>query len=140
MNLEAPTVDVVEARLLAWAAWRTAGGCADGFPSKSVLHPSWSPPSPGITPTLHVSGRSEEQQRQMDGLIGGLTVKLRDALYVVYIKRMAPADQAKHLRCQECTVRARVVEAKRQLGVALRGGFTSYRNPLQFRHAGEAGV
>lgn len=140
MSVEAPTVDVVEARLLAWAAWRTSGGCADGFPSKSVLHPSWSPPSPGVRPTLHVSGRSEVGQRRMDALIGGLSLRLRDALYVVYIKRMAPAEQAAQLRCQQATVRARVIEAKRQLGVMLRGGFTSYRNGADFRHAGEAGV
>lgn len=119
------TVDMVEARLLAWAAWRTAGRCADGYPSKSVLHPSWSPPAPGVTPTMHVAGAGEERQRQMDALVAGLSVKLRDALYVVYIKRMAPTEQARQLQCKECTVRARVSEAKRQLGVGLRMGFTS---------------
>lgn len=125
MLAEAPTVDVVEQRLLAWAAWRTAGCNGDGFPTKSVLHPSWSPPSPGVVPAMRASSGGSAREREVDGVVSELSVKLRDALYVVYVKRMPADDQARALGCQHATVRARVLEAKRQIGIALRRGFTS---------------
>ena len=120
-----PTVDLLEQRLLAWAAWRTAGMCGAGYPTRNVLDPSWSPPSPGVRPGMRVVVVGDAQERAIDGHIRDLSVKLRDALYVVYIKRLQPDDQARALGCQTGTVRARVAEAKRQLGVLLRGGFTS---------------
>lgn len=51
----------------------------------------------------------------MDEKVQQLSVRLRDALYVVYIKRMSVPEQARALQCQPGTVRARVAEAKRQL-------------------------
>lgn len=109
------TQDVMERRLLSWAAWRCGAGCADGFPTKSVLHPSWSPPSGGQLPAMRVVFRGDAAERELDGKVQQLSVRLRDALYVVYIKRMSPADQARALQCQPGTVRARIAEAKRQL-------------------------
>lgn len=115
-----PTVDVMERRLLAWAAWRVQGMRGDGYPTRSVLDPGWMPPAPGMTPTMRTSTRSSVMERQVDDCVQGLSVRLRDALYVVYIKRMAPAQQAEALGCQPATVRARVLEAKRQVAAGLR--------------------
>lgn len=124
-GLAEPTLDAMERRLQAWGAWRGQTGSADGYPSKSVLHPTWSPPSAGTTPTLHAARRGDGEERAMDGHIGSLSVKLRDAVFLRYVKRMPDAAMAQSLGCQQATARARVVEAKRQLGVLLRGGFTS---------------
>lgn len=123
--MSAATVDVVEQRLQAWAAWLTAGQCGDGFPTKSVLHPSWSPPSAGMTPTMASTSRSDRRERDVDAAVRDLSVKLRDAVFVVYVKRLPVDGQVQQLQCQASTVRARVIEAKRQVGIALRRGFTS---------------
>ena len=40
----------IEARLQRWARWVTVGD-GSGFPTMSVLHREWTPPSPGTTPT-----------------------------------------------------------------------------------------
>lgn len=120
-----PTVDAMESCLLAWAAWRTSGGCGCGYPTRNVLDPAWSPPSPGMTPNMVSISRSDVQERWLDALIATLSVKLRDALYVVYVKRMSPAEQSWALSCQPSTVRARITEAKLKLGALMCKGFTS---------------
>lgn len=125
MLAEQSTVDVVEQRLLAWAAWLTAGRCAAGFPTRNVLNLSWTPPSPGTVPAMRVVTVSDRRERDVHAAVGALSVKLRDALYVVYVKRMDAAAQVQALGCKAATVRARVIKAKRQLGVSLRVGFTS---------------
>lgn len=104
--------DPMEARLLAWAAYRSAGGSADGYPTTNVLHSSWSPPAPGQRPSMRVSAPGCERERALDAKIGELSVRLRDTLYVVYVKRMGAKEQALALGCQPATVRARVQEAK----------------------------
>lgn len=115
MNVTEATVDVMERRLLAWAAWRAGGGCADGYPRTNVLHSSWSPPGGGLMPMMQAPSVGDAPERALDQHVQQLSVRLRDALYVVYIKRMGSEQQAVALQCQPATVRARVVEAKRQL-------------------------
>lgn len=112
------TVDPMQARLTAWAAWLTGGRCADGYPTKSVLHQSWLPPAPGQTPTMRSSpASSERMERELDAQIRTLSQRLQDTLAVVYVMRARPDEQVLRLQCQASTVRARVAEAKRLLGL-----------------------
>lgn len=117
-------VDVLQQRLLAWAAWLTGGKGAAGYPTKSVLHNSWLPPAPGSTPTMAsapASGGSRE--RQLHAIISQvLSVRLQNTLVVVYLMRAPAAEQVLLLDCQPSTVRARVGEAKRLIALALSGG------------------
>ena len=109
-------VDVMEQRLQAWAAWLKGGNTGAGYPTKSVLHPSWMPPPPGATPAMRTSPASSDRpQRELDADIRALSLRLQDTLAVVYLWRTKPADQAAQLECQTSTVRARVGEAKRLL-------------------------
>ena len=114
MRDAAMDVDVLHDRLQAWATWLTAGGSGDGYPTKSVLHSSWLPPTPGMTPTMATStGDGGRCERALHTLIGTvLSVRLQNTLVAVYVMRCTEAERVALLRCQESTVRARVREAK----------------------------
>ena len=114
-------VDVLHGRLQAWATWLTGGGSGAGFPTKSVLHSSWLPPTPGMTPTMATSaGDGGRRERALHQVIStALSVRLQNTLVVVYVMRASPAEQAVLLDCQEATVRARVREAKAVIGRTL---------------------
>lgn len=114
-------VDVLQQRLQAWAAWLTGGGRGDGYPTKSVLHDSWLPPTPGMTPTMKSgAGGTGRQERELHQVIStALSVRLQNTLVAVYVMRATPAEQQALLECQASTVRARVAEAKRLIGMAL---------------------
>jgi len=114
-------VDVLHRRLQAWATWLTAGGNADGYPTKSVLHSSWMPPAPGMSPVMATTAaHGNRQERQLHGLISNaLCVRLQNTLVVVYVMRASAAEQARLLDCQQSTVRARVREAKSLIARAL---------------------
>lgn len=115
-------VDVLQQRLQAWAAWLTGGGSGAGYPTKSVLHSSWLPPTPGMTPTMKAStGGAGQQERQMHRIVSGLSVRLQNTLVAVYVMRASAGEQAVLLDCQQSTVRARVAEAKRLIAQALAG-------------------
>lgn len=120
--------NVMETRLREWAAWLTSGGSGDGYAAMSVIHPDWSPPSPGTTPTLKVSGRSSQRERAVHDAVRQLSRRLQSTLLVYYCKRLSVAEQAGMLQCAEPTVHARVREAKRLLAIALRvdGAVISY--------------
>lgn len=114
------TVDAMETRLQAWVCWRQGGGRVDGYPTKSVLHASWSPPSAGMTPSMQVvHSRGCHDERALDRAVSGLSIRLQDTLVVVYLMRAPVAEQVARLACQASTVRARVGEAKRLLGLML---------------------
>lgn len=114
-------VDVLHGRLQAWATWLTAGGRGEGYPTKSVLHSSWLPPAPGMTPTMRTSvGDGGRRERALHQVISqALSVRLQNTLVVVYVMRASAAEQATLLDCQESTVRARVREAKALIARAL---------------------
>lgn len=114
-------VDVLHGRLQAWATWLTGGGSGAGFPTKSVLHSSWLPPTPGQTPTMATSsGDGGRREKALHHIIStALSVRLQNTLVVVYVMRASPAEQALRLECQESTVRARVREAKLLIGQAM---------------------
>ena len=115
------TVDVIQNRLQAWAAWLTGGGSGAGYPTKSVLHESWLPPTPGQTPSMRTDGGgSTRQERELHAIIASaLSVRLQNTLVVVYVMRAKPDEQVMRLDCQQSTVRARVSEAKAIIGKAL---------------------
>lgn len=111
-------VDRMEQRLLAWAHWLTLGGNGDGYAAMSVLHPEWTPPTPGTTPTLKV-GTSDAYHRATHQAVLTLSRRLQATLLVHYCKRLPVAEQAEQLQCAVPTVHARVREAKVQLGAVL---------------------
>lgn len=113
-----PNVDRMEARLRDWAHWLTLGGDGSGFAAVNVLHPSWSPPTPGTLPTMKV-GRSDVRHRQTHAAVLQLSMRLQATLQVHYCRRLPVAAQAEHLGCGEATVHARVRDAKRLLGLVL---------------------
>lgn len=116
-----PTVDMIERRLLEWAAWTMRGSSADGYPTKSVLHPSWCPPTPGRTPTMKTSSTgSEVRERQIDQCVQDLPPKRRDAIVVRYLMRASIEEQVKRAGCTADGVRKRVQLAKDDIAQALR--------------------
>ena len=112
------SVDAMEQRLLAWAAWRKGDILGAGYPTKSVLHESWMPPAPGQLPSMRTAPASSGSalHRQLDDDIRALSIRLQNTLVVVYLHRASVAEQLVLLECQASTVRARVGEAKRLLG------------------------
>lgn len=117
MSNDTLSVDVIEARLQAWAAWRRGGGSADGYPRKSVLHPSWSPPAPGQLPSMPMPRRECVVEGLMDEAVRSLSGRLQDTVTAVYVMRSSVAEQVRLLECQEATVRFRVREAKRLIAL-----------------------
>lgn len=117
----------IETRLQRWAQWLTVGD-GDGYPVMSTVHPDWTPPSPGMTPTLKASPHSDV--RETNRAIEALSMRLRNTLVVHYVQRPTLPEQALRLSCSEATVYARVEEAHQQLLQVLhphnaRTGFSS---------------
>jgi DNA-directed RNA polymerase specialized sigma24 family protein len=98
----------IEARLLRWAEWCHSGD-GSGYPVKSVLHEDWSPPSPGMTPTLRVAPHNDARQTQR--LVGQLSERMQLALLLHYVKRMPAAHAADVMECRPDTVHARIEAA-----------------------------
>jgi DNA-directed RNA polymerase specialized sigma24 family protein len=102
----------IEARLVRWAQGVTVGD-GSGFPAMSVLHPSWQPPAPGLTPTLKSGPGSDVTHTH--ALIRRLSERLIATLVVHYILRPPVAEQALMLGCEADTVHARVERAHAEL-------------------------
>lgn len=110
--------DQMESRLREWAGWLTAGGCGDGYAAVNVLSQDWSPPTPGMRPSLKV-GRSDRRERAVHAAVVQLSTTLQATLVVHYCKRLTVADQAKLLQCGLSTVNTRVREAKVKIAALL---------------------
>jgi len=104
---------IIDERLQRWASW-AAGGDSAGFPRVNVLHPSWMPPSPGMTPTLR-STRGSGQALATQAAVAALSLKLRNTVVLHYCKRLSLAQHAAELGCAPSTVTARLAQARRQL-------------------------
>jgi len=102
----------VERMLLAWAEWLKVGD-GSGYPMTSVLHPHWSPPATGQTPTMKVA--SPSHVRRMHAAVLQLSDRLQETLVVHYVMNLPLAQQAERLRCQPSTVWQRIVTAHRLL-------------------------
>lgn len=109
---------VIEARLVRWANAVTVGD-GSGFPTMSVLHPEWQPPSPGVTPTLKTSAHSDVMETHR--ALQRLSLRLQNTVAVHYCMRLSVAEQAERLDCAEATVYGRVDRAHRELAALLRG-------------------
>jgi DNA-directed RNA polymerase specialized sigma24 family protein len=106
----------IHARLLAWAQYVTVGD-GSGFPTMSVLHPHWQPPSPGTTPSMKVSAPSGA--RQTHRAIARLSRRQANTLVVHYVLKLPIELQADRLQCAVPTVYARVEAAQRELRAVL---------------------
>jgi len=100
--------DRMEALLVEWGQWATVGD-GSGFSTMSVLHPDWSPPSPGLTPTMKTSHPS--RARATHRAIATLSQRLGNTLVMHYCMRLPLAEQALRLDCSVSTVVARVAYA-----------------------------
>ena len=79
----------IEARLWRWAEAVKGGADVHGYPVKCTLHPDWSPPSPGMTPTLKVAPASDV--RQTHALVLQLSERMQATLSAHYVYRMSMA-------------------------------------------------
>ncbi len=99
-------------RLLWLWAERLKVGDGSGYPTKCTIHQDWSPPAPGITPTLKVSSTRRDQ-------VGVLVERLPDSLKATvaahYLLRMSDAEAAAALGCAVTTVGQRIVRAHQLL-------------------------
>lgn len=109
-------IDWVEARLKEWAYWLTVGD-GSGYSTKSTLHPEWSPPSKGTTPTMKVAAHTNAPETHRAVLM--LSERLQHTLKLHYTTQLNLADQAIRLECQPDTVYARVWKAHRELAQLL---------------------
>ena len=102
----------IEALLREWAQWLVVGD-GSGYPRTSMIHPEWTPPAKGGTPSIKVGGSGRGEM--VHGLVGRLSVRLQDTLVLAYCTQLPVAEQAHRLGCQAETVAQRVREAHRQL-------------------------
>lgn len=109
-------IEWVEKRLWDWAEWLRAGD-GSGYSSKCTLHPEWSPPTPGTTPTLKVAADSRVPETHR--AVKRLSERLQHTLVLHYCTGLPVADQAARLACQPGTVDARIRSAHQQLRVLL---------------------
>lgn len=114
-------------RLVEWAQWRKVGD-GSGYPTMSVLHEDWSPPSPGQTPTMKVAAPSSA--RQTHRAMASWSGRLRNTVAIHYLTNLPMAEQAARLGCAERTVYERIEQAQAMLREALHG---------EFRHMQETG-
>ncbi len=113
-------IDYIEGRLWRWAeAVKSGGRSIAGYPVVNVLHASWSPPAPGMAPTLRVVPRSDAPQTHR--AVCRLSEKAQATLAAHYIKRLPNAAAAELLQCTPGTVAARIVAAQRELAHLLDG-------------------
>lgn len=101
--------DQMHQRLLEWAQWRKCGD-GSGYPTMSVLHEDWSPPSPGITPTMKSCGPSSA--RMTHRAMACWSARLRNTVAIHYLTNLPLAEQAQRLDCAERTVYERVEQAQ----------------------------
>ena len=104
--------DQVDRLLRQWAQWLMVGD-GSGYPARSTLHPEWSPPTPGTTPTLKVSAPTTAKRTHQ--AVQGLSDRLQTTLWLHYCTQLSVADQAVRLQCQPDTVGKRIQQAHLQL-------------------------
>ncbi len=103
-----------------WGAWFNAGGCGDGFPRMSIIHPQWMPPAAGKAAMLPTATHSDLMERQVHAAIGKLSDKLLIVVVGKWARRMSSAQMALELCVTSSAVDGRLLRARLQLGQALR--------------------
>lgn len=105
--------DQMHQRLLEWAQAVTVGD-GSGYPTMSVLHEDWTPPSPGITPSLKTSPHSSA--RQTHRIIAQMSLRLQDTLTLHYcFPGLSLEEQALRLGCGVSALHKRIDTAHRLL-------------------------
>jgi DNA-directed RNA polymerase specialized sigma24 family protein len=102
----------IDSRLQRWGEWVVVGD-ASGYSRVCTLHESWSPPTPGMRPTLKVSASTDV--RHTHRAVQLLPVKLRNVCVVHYVLKGTLQEQADRLDCMPDTVLDRVERAHRRL-------------------------
>ena len=112
--------DQFKRTMAAWGAWFNDGGSAEGFPRKSVIHPTWMPPSSGgRLPAMAVAVRSDQRERMVHQAIGRLSDKLIVVMVGKWARRMTSAQMALELCVTSSAVDGRVARAHDQLRALL---------------------
>jgi len=112
--------------LLAWAQWVTVGD-GSGYPTMSVLHEDWSPPSPCTTPTMKVAAPSSA--RRTHRAMQGWSARMRDTVMLYYcLPSITVAEMGVRLGCAERTVHERIAQAHVLLRLALHEPENQFRN------------
>lgn len=125
--------DQMHQRLLEWAQAVTVGD-GSGYPTMSVLHEDWQPPSPGVTPSMKSSPHSTV--RQTHRLIGNFSARLQDTVTLFYCFPGLPlADQAERLGCGVSALHKRIDQAHS----FMRAMVDCERRLAQRHHVPEAG-
>ena len=110
-------IAAIDERLQRWALAVTVGD-GSGYPVTSVLHPNWSPPSPGMTPTLKVGAASDVKQTHA-AICTLQSANLMMAIVAHYIKRGTIEAQAAWAGCKADTLMDRVGRAHREIARGL---------------------
>jgi len=105
-------IDWVDRRLREWAQWLMVGD-GSGYSAMNPLHPEWSPPTPGTTPTMKVAAPSSARQTNL--VVRRLSDRLHATLLLHYCTNLSVADQAARLNCQAATVDQRIRTAHAKL-------------------------
>ena len=85
----------IEDRLLRWAEYFKSGDTC-GYPVKSTLHEDWSPPSPGMTPSMRVAPANDAPQTHR--MVARLSERLQATLVAVDAYHNEPHDPRVLLR------------------------------------------
>mgnify|MGYP000417385239 CR=1 FL=1 len=109
----------IERLLLEWAQWLKVGD-GSGYPTRCVIHPNWSPPSAGLTPTMKVG--SPSTVRRTHRAVLTLSGTLQETLKLHYVYSLSVVDVATRLECQATTVDQGIRTAHGRLRAALRDG------------------
>ena len=99
-------------RLWRWAEWLKSGD-GSGYPVKCTLHEDWSPPSPGLTPSMKVAPHNDALQTQR--MVHRLSDRMLATLVAHYVVRMSASAAADALDCKPDTVHARIEAAHVEL-------------------------
>ena len=116
----------IEARLIRWAN-RVTVGDGNGYPAVCVLDPSWSPPSPGTTPTMKINASDDAMQTHR--AIARLSRRQQDTVVVHYVLKPPMVEQAQMLQCTADAVHMRVSTIHRLLVGYLRDEFCKDEQP-----------
>lgn len=112
-------IEAIEQRLQEWAQWLKVGD-GSGYPVKCVLHPEWSPPTPGLTPTLKVAAASGVRSTHAE--VRRLSGHLQATLVLHYVMALPLKEQADRLQCKPETIGERIRTAHRLLAQAFMCG------------------
>ena len=105
---------MIDRRLVDWAQWLRVGD-ASGFSRRNVLHPEWSPPGGGQTPTMAVCGDTSSV-KATHAAVRQLSERQQHTVMVHYcMPGLSRAEQGRRLDCSERTVDVRIEQVHRLL-------------------------